>query len=829
MFHTQTAQALIDSNLINISVKYGTSILDHAHKEIEFIYCIKGNLLVKVDNNNFQLDRLDFLLINSNELHSFQSEPDTLFVVIHFNYVQLSSLIVDEKLAFACNSVKGASATDQELRVIIEQLLSIYLKQGSTSLISFFEKAFNLISFLHIHYLKYNKHLNIKKYSPEEELNKRLKEILEYIHNNFRDPLSMEEVAGVQFISIPYLSKFFKKQTSKTFYQYLSEIRLAHAVNELINSDKSITRVALDNGFPNLSAFNRVFSERYQVKPLEYKKKYLELSGRGQKFSTELAKGEKGEALQELQRYMDNHSPNLLFQQAKSQRKIISTEKVETYTPFWSKVINIGYATDLLISDMREQITVLQNEIGFMYARIWGLFSDDMNIENYTGDTFAYNFSNINKLLDFMIKNRLKPFIELGPKPKLVIRSIEQTVVFQKSSNRSLEEWKNLIRAFLSHCIDRYGVEEVETWYFELWSNAMDSLRTNGNSTSNIVSDSKLFGEYFKIFSFIKSMINEIIPGAKVGGCGLTMDLDNDTLDSFLKQWKLQSAQPDFFSINLFPIEVDNDKSRTLKKNMLSTNADYISNKLNQIKISLQKAGFDKLELNVTEWNISISNRDFLNDSCFKAVYLIKNIIDNFDQQLNMLGYWMCSDIFSDFRDSKNLLHGGAGLITKSGIKKPSYYAFLMLKQLGAFLVARGDNYIVTKKTGDRYQIICYNYKDFDYSYYLHPAGSIAISEQYNIFQNNDPLQLTFEIHAVTNGKYRIKEQRLNRDHGSVLDEWLRFGSVDDMKQDEVEYLKQKCIPYMKVDHTYAEYNTIILTSELQPHEVKLFELTLVP
>jgi xylan 1,4-beta-xylosidase len=55
----------------------------------------------------------------------------------------------------------------------------------------------------------------------------------------------------------------------------------------------------------------------------------------------------------------------------------------------------------------------------------------------------------------------------------------------------------------------------------------------------------------------------------------------------------------------------------------------------------------------------------------------------------------------------------------------------------------------------------------------------------------------------------------------------LKFGAVDEMKLDEVEYLKQICVPYMKVEYEQVENNSIVLNGRLHPHEVRLFELNL--
>ncbi|WP_240468667.1 helix-turn-helix domain-containing protein [Gracilibacillus sp. YIM 98692] len=821
-----------DSKIVNISVINNENKLENAHREIELIYVIKGNLQVNLNNNNYQLNKSDFLLINSNKLHSIISNSDNLFVLLHFNYYELSLLLEQKNLMFSCNSSEKQHSFDQKLRLAIEELLSVFVQQRVDIQVEFLEKAYKLISILK-NYLINRNQLEVKNSITSKGQSDRLTEIIEYIQTNYREPLSLDEVAGFHFLSSPYLSKIFKKQTGKTFSKYLNEIRLAHAVDDLLSSNETITRIALDNGFPNLAAFNRIFYEYYNMKPSEYRKKNSKLVKKEENQVTKELTKKSDKAEKELRDYLNTNTelnetsidtPEFI------KPEIVKVGESKTLYKYWNKLINLGYAKDILNSDMQEQVKLLQNDIGFKFARFWGIFSDDMHVEDEYDYTITYNFSSINKLIDFLLNNNIKPFIELGPKPKIISKSTEKTLIIQSCRERTLKEWTNLIRAFLHHCRERYGIEEVETWYFEIWNKHSDPLRTSNkeNVNSNLQFSHSEFKDYFNLFHTLKENINEIVPSAKVGGCGLPMDLDDDRLSFFLEKWKLEELQPDFLSVYIYPIEVDWGNNRLPIKNMQSANPDFVKNKLVMIRKALKKAGLVDLELNITEWNISISNRDYLNDSCFKASYIVKNLVDNVNQhQINMVGYWLLSDIFSDFRDSKNVLHGGAGLLTKSGIKKPSYHAFSLMNQLGDSIVGKGKNYIITKKFDNRYQVLFFNYKHFNYAYYLHPEASAGVNEQYDIFEDAEPLNLSLEIQGVSDGKYRVKEIVQNRLHGSVLDEWLNFGAVSDMKRDEVEYLKQICTPYMKVTYTFVKKNSVVLHAQLQPHEVRLYELNL--
>lgn len=429
-----TFQTSSSSNIVKLSVINHKSSLEHAHRDIELIYVIKGGLQVKISGENYHLSSSEIILINSNEFHSFQSNQDNLFVMIHFNYDELTSLLSQRNLSFSRNSSKQNSA-HHEMKIAIEELLTIYMKQDPGSALEFLEKAYKISSLLISKLMKKNNQQTIDHSVTLKGHDERLADIMDYIQSNFREPLSLDDVAGLYFLSSPYLSKFFKKQTGKTFSQYVNEVRLAHAVHELSNTDKLITRVALDNGFPNLAAFNRVFHEQYHIKPVDYRKQ-MQVD---KKEGTSIVESdqESSEAWIELKNYLTETARKTpveteLFSSTLSEQKKVKVENSSPITKNWNKLINVGYAKDLLNSDMQEQIKQLQNEIGFTYARFWGLFGDDMLVEDRSGGKISYNFTNTNKLLDFLIQNKLKPFIEIGPKPKCYLSRLKKKLLFRR-------------------------------------------------------------------------------------------------------------------------------------------------------------------------------------------------------------------------------------------------------------------------------------------------------------------------------------------------------------------------------------------------------------
>ena len=106
-------------------------------------------------------------------------------------------------------------------------------------------------------------------------LNSRDADILlatKYIYNNFRKPLTLEEVSSVASLSPTYFSRKFKLITGMGFKEYLNYVRLKHAQTALLTTDSSITDIALEYGFNDSNYFKDLFKKVYGKSPREYRK-----------------------------------------------------------------------------------------------------------------------------------------------------------------------------------------------------------------------------------------------------------------------------------------------------------------------------------------------------------------------------------------------------------------------------------------------------------------------------------------------------------------------------------------------------------------------------
>ncbi|WP_138493360.1 GH39 family glycosyl hydrolase [Paenibacillus pinistramenti] len=794
-----------------------------ASPDIQILFVLQGSLTIHDERQRFTLGADDFILFHPGEEYRLESAGKMLAARFQLPLDVLKLFDVPEGSRFSCSSAGSRQEADEELRRIFTEILSHQVKPGKFKPVMLIKSTFELLYLLLNHY-------RVEEHKPESpqhsnKPNQRLLEICAYVHANFKQPLTLNEVAELHYVSVPYLSKSFKKTMGMTFSEYLNKIRLEHALAYLLYTDQPITRIALDSGFPSLAAFNRVFRETYQVSPSQYRK----AEQASPQDSMPNAAGTLGsmEEAYGLEALLDSR-----LQQEPAVTVIQVLPEYEPRKRSWKELINIGYARDLLNSDLQEQLPLIHGELGFSYARIWGIFSDDMLIKDPSDPDAGYNFNNVDKVIDALIRNHLKPYIDLGDKPKLIQKNLNQKMVttpaFLKS--RGAEEWKRLIRAFLIHCINRYGSEEVESWYFELWHSSKHAFLTEeADQLVNCIyrpeEMEQWFDEYFVRFEMTWREMKELLPGARLGGCGLSMDLEGRYLPMLLDRWGRREIQPDFLSVYLYPYEFTPSSGDEAPVFAHSPDEQWMLHTLQSIRTALAEHNLGHLPLHVSEWSFSVSNRDFLNDSLFKASYILKNMSEVLTENC-MMGYWIYSDIYSEFTDSKRLLYGGAGLISKNGIKKPAYHAFAFLNRMGRHIAGRGRDFLLTKRSGDRYQLLSFHYRHFGERVdEVEEMGASRHQPEAGRFSK--PQTRKFRVEGLRDGIYRLKRTILSSERGSILKEWTRFGAVHDIRPDEILFLKQTCVPCISVEHVEVREGWIEITSSLRPHEGSLIELEL--
>lgn len=627
----------------------------------------------------------------------------------------------------------------------------------------------------------------------------RMRQIVKYVDENRQNHVSLSELADEMFTATSTLSRLFQKQTGMKFAEFVNRVRIYFAAEDLMTTSKAVTKIAVDNGFSNASVMNRVFRQYYQCTPVEYREKKKE-----EKECTTPTKKEN----------RDKRNKNKSLNMENSAIEV-NVRRKSKLTKIWNQVVNIGSVYNLTLANLQYHTIYLTETLGFSYVRIWNVFSKKMMITD--GKTQGnYNYDMIDLALDFLVSHHIKPFVDLGRRPDTALSSMGNTLYFEEECIvfQSKDIWIAMLKDFIHHIIKRYGKEEVVQWKFELSSDIVHFARNQYYIDKEY--------DYKECYRSSYQVIKKALPDACVGG---PSDVTNDVkfLHEYLQYSKENNCLPEFISILLFPYDSSRKDGKVNYYRTQSENYEY--EKLQSIHQIMEEGEVD-IPLYVVEWNSSISNRNFLNDSCFRASYITKKIIEILSMA-DMVCLWMGSDWVSNYFDTKRIANGGSGLITKDTIRKPVYFALQFLNQLGEELLLHNEKLIVTKEIGkDVYHIIGFYYQKYEDTYVVANDPIDSPEKVEKIFLTNQECNIDLILKNVADGNYTITSNRICREKGSILDEWKKFQYEETLTNEDIKYLREITQPERRMEGVMSVEGTVQIRMTLRGQEIILLHVS---
>ncbi|MCF0130000.1 MAG: helix-turn-helix domain-containing protein, partial [Pseudobutyrivibrio sp.] len=687
---------------------------DTVSSDVNLFFVMTGSCEVTVEDKKYKLKKDDFMVINVDQHYSYSATTGFIGSRLAISYIELSKLLKQNMIFFWCNTAVENSDICDELRIIIKKINSEQYKNKS-NIIYLNSLYYELLHILTNDFLL-NK--NDKEYKlHEHKFDARKHEIDDYIRMNYDKQISLNDLAGKLFLSNAYLSKYIKRQFGMSFVEYVNSVRLSYAVSQLLYSDKSVLKIAMDTGFASSAALNKAFKDKYGVTPTVYRSQWA-----GRDSGTNRQLEEDKQIQQKIAEFFKTDKP-----EEKTTKKVpveeiyISKAERKPFSKPWQKMISIGAASDLLLSDMQRHVLYLRDKLHFTYVRFWDIYSPEMFL-NLDAEELDYNFDKLDRVIDFLMINNLKPFIELRMKPKFI--SVNQGKVIEITSVDETLDTEERIRPFIHalivHLINRYHADQVETWFFEVWKTELDKYVHH----ANIADADDSIGLYLDRFEIVAEELRRVLPEVSIGGGGFALRYGKEHLKKMLLAWKDRKELPNFISVYNYPYTAEYIE----KERNQCTDLDFTVSHLTQIKDLMAEVKFPKVPLKVTEWNFSPFNRNVLNDHCMKGAYMVKSMMDSIGL-VDTFGYWGGSDIYSDYKDSKKLLNGGGGLVCKVGIPKPAFYAFDFMNKLGRSLIDRGSHYIITDNGSGNYRIVCNNLKQLNYQYGTMREDEVILQE----------------------------------------------------------------------------------------------------
>jgi xylan 1,4-beta-xylosidase len=349
---------------------------------------------------------------------------------------------------------------------------------------------------------------------------------------------------------------------------------------------------------------------------------------------------------------------------------------------YWELCVGSCHAVMGLRQDWRDQLEKCHRELGFQYVRFHGLLDDEMSVciretNIFGGDRqggLRYSFFNIDSIFDFLLKIGMKPFIELGFMPEALASGKETCFHYKANVTPPADygEWEALIKALTQHLVERYGIDEVRTWFFEIWNEPNLKFFWAGSQA-----------DYFKLYEHSARAIKSVDAQLRVGGPATSI---NAWIPDMLEFCRKSGAPLDFISTHHYPTDDPLWKNSDLTIEEFFQKFAHLMGQYErgvlQKMTARARSEAGNLPLYYTEWNSSAMLPDSLHDDAYAAALVAKTIADN-DGLVDGYSFWTFTDLFEEGGQFSAPFHGGFGLQTIHGIPKPTYRVFEMLHRLG--------------------------------------------------------------------------------------------------------------------------------------------------
>lgn len=797
----------------------------HWHNHVELYYVLSGTATISLPEQEFSLCEDQLIIINPFTSHAILNTGATL-AIFSINLSLFDQHVFSASTRFDCNSLTSGNS---DALLHLKRTLAKFVKNnvGGCTGKELINKSLSY-ELLHILVSDFSAGSSgsTKTYSAQMA---RMENILTYTNEHYAERLSLSELAERYYLTVPYMSKFFKTMMGTTFTDYMNDIRLSHALNDLIRHDVTTEELAERHGFANARSLVSIFRQKYHMTPAQYKRQQMErMSTREYQTDTyDLSDVIHTNHLGILSQYLSSDQFTDLTPAV--HRHITELPPINTTaakTPFshaFKKATALGRAKEILFSENQKILRRVQEQIRFSYLGFHGLLDDDMMIysEDANGNP-ELSFSMVDAAFDFLKSIGLRPILELSFMPK-ALASRDYRIAYYTRSVISLpydmEKWNYLIRGLINHLMDRYGDEEVVTWPIYLWNTPDLTLTHLGRDGMD---DYNRF--YYETYQTVKSCNKDLIFGSP-NFTNHSM-ASGEYLTEFIQFAKANHCMPDFLCMNHFSMR---NSKRTSERDQTETNLLLVSSpnglqeSLDDIELALKKLDIAGLPLHICEWNSTISHRELLNDTAFKSAYVVKNIVENHNR-FSSLTYWSLTDLLEEVKLSGQQFHGGLGMFTFDGTPKSVYYAYELLAQLGDSIVAQGDGYIMTKSSGE-WQILLYNYHHYSGLYASGELFDVTPVNRYTPFDEVHMQKYVIPLENLADGNYTLSETIINRDYGSSFDKWVEIGADTLVDPKEQQYLVSSSIPKMARKTITVEHGQTIISRELEPHEVRLIKI----
>lgn len=483
------------------------------------------------------------------------------------------------------------------------------------------------------------------------------------------------------------------------------------------------------------------------------------------------------------------HSSSQAQPSATSTSEIIQVDAHAQGKPlphFWEQTFGSGRAVLSLRDSYRKDLHSVKQISDFQSVRFHGIFDDEVGLydpdrkpiqfaqmKNATAassdNAGIYNFSYIDQIYDGLLDQGIRPFVELSFMPIKMASDPSSLHAFWYKPNvtppRDYAQWDAMITAFAQHLIDRYGLEEVSHWNFEVWNEPnIDFWRGKPAQAS-----------YFELYDHTALALKKVNSRLRIGGPSTAQAA---WVGDFLRHCKEKNIPVDFASSHVYANDTAKDVFHT---DEIIPRDRMVCRAVRKVHDEIVASPFPSTPLIFSEYNASYANEPNVTDSVYMGPWLATTI-SQCDGLTEAMSYWSFSDVFEEQGVVRTPFYGGFGLLAADNIPKPAYNAFAMLHQLGdRRLPLSSDSALATRRADGTLVLALWNYgpPDGTGASYTPPPASRGSSKSFTLKFSGTAPNATVEI------------LRLDEEHGNVIKTYDAMGRPAFPSRDQIVKLRE--------------------------------------
>ncbi len=367
------------------------------------------------------------------------------------------------------------------------------------------------------------------------------------------------------------------------------------------------------------------------------------------------------------------------------------------------------------------------DQLGVEFVRAHALFHDDVGVFSMTDAGPQFDFTGVDDLLDRLAALQIRPILELSFMPRDLARDPEATVFTYRgiiSPPRDWELWGQLNARLAEHVVERYGIDEVAQWGFEVWNEP--DLEVFWTGTRD---------EYFRLYDVAARAVKAVDSRLRVGGPATAAV---DWVEEFVRHVADANSPLDFLTTHTY------------------------GNAPVDLRPTLQRYGLSDVEIWWTEWGVGHTHFAPIHDSVFGAPFVLRGF-KAAQGCVDYLAYWVVSDHFEELGRPPRLFHGGFGLLTVGNLRKPRYWAVRLAEELG-------DLVLDCKLDGDGAGSLVDSWPT------LHDDGTVDVllwnaCADAGRFRGDPTLDrvVRLEVSGLARSGYRTSVSRVDAEHSNIV------------------------------------------------------------